>query len=79
MNVKSIFGIVGDVLGGIVGVLTALISVGILSQLVFGTGWLGMDVLTNITNFVNTFVNGGVTGLLVLCVVLSFWDNSKTK
>ena len=77
MNVKSIFGIVGDVLGGIVGVLTALISVGILSQLVFGTGWLGMDVLTNITNFVNTFVNAGITGLLVLCVVLSFWDNSK--
>ena len=71
MNVKSIFGIVGDTLAGIVGVLTALISVGILSQLVFGTGWLGMDVLGNITNFVNTFVNGGITGLLVLCVVLS--------
>ena len=62
MNVKSIFGIVGDTLAGIVGVLSALISVGILSQLVFGTGWLGMDVLGNITNFVNTFVNGGVTG-----------------
>ena len=77
MNVKSIFGIVGDTLAGIVGVLTALISVGILSQLVFGTGWLGMDVLGNITNFVNTFVNGGITVLLVLCVVLSFWENSK--
>ena len=63
MNVKSIFGIVGDTLAGIVGVLTALISVGIMSQLVFGTGWLGMDVLGNITNFVNTFVNGGITGL----------------
>ena len=77
MNVKSIFGIVGDVLGGIVGVLTSLVTVGILSQIVFGTGWLGMDVLANITNFVNTFVNGGVTGLLVLCVVLSFWNGNK--
>ena len=77
MNVKSIFGIVGDALAGIVGVLSALISVGILSQLVFGTGWLGMDVLGNITNFVNTFVNGGVTGLLVLVVVLSFWNGNK--
>ena len=74
MNVKSIFGIVGDVLSGITGVLGSLVTVGILSQLVFGTGWLGMDVLGNITNFVNTFVNGGVTGLLVLCVVLSFWN-----
>ena len=75
MNVKSIFGTIGEALSGITGVLGALVSVGILSQIVFGTGWLGMDVLGNITNFVNTFVNGGVTGLLVLCVVLSFWDN----
>ena len=79
MNVKSIFGTVGDVLSGITGVLGSLVTVGILSQLVFGTGWVGMDVLGNITNFVNTFVNGGITGLLVLCVVLSFWDNSKAK
>ena len=75
MNVKSIFGIVSDTLAGIAGVLGSLVGIGILSQIVFGTGWLGMDVLGNITNFVNTFVNGGVTGLLVLCVVLSFWDN----
>ena len=77
MNVKGIFGIVGDVLSGITGVLGSLVTVGILSQIVFGTGWLGMDILGNIGNFVNTFVNGGVTGLLVLCVVLSFWENSK--
>ena len=77
MNVKSIFETIKDVLGGIAGVLGSLVGVGILSQIVFGTGWLRMDVLANITSFVNTFVNGGVTGLLVLCVVLSFWDNSK--
>ena len=75
MNVKSIFGTVGDVLSGITGVLGSLVTVGILSQIVFGTGWLGMDILGNIANFVNTFVNGGVTGLLVLVVVLSFWKD----
>ena len=32
MNVKSIFGIVGDTLAGIVGVLGSLVTVGILSQ-----------------------------------------------
>ena len=75
MNVKSIFGIVGDVLSGITGVLGSLVTVGILSQIVFGTGWLGMDILGNIGNFVNTFVNGGVTGLVVLIVLFSLWDN----
>ena len=74
MNMKSIFGMIGDGLSGIAGVLTGLVSVGILSQVIFGTGWLGMDIVGNISGLVNTFLNGGVTGLVVLLVVLSFFD-----
>ena len=68
MNVKSIFATIGEVLGG-------LVSVGILSQIVFGNSWLGMDIVGNISGLVNTFLTGGVTGLIVLLVVLSFFDN----
>ena len=74
MNVKSIFSTIGDVLSGIGGVLVGLVSVGILSQVVFGTSWLGMDIVGNISGLVNTFLTGGVTGLIVLLVVLSFFD-----
>ena len=74
MNVKSIFATIGEALSGITGVLGALVSVGILSQIVFGTGWLGIDVVGNISGLVNTFLTGGVTGLIVLLVVLSFFD-----
>ena len=74
MNVKSIFGTIGEALSGITGVLGALVSVGILSQIVFGTGWLGIDVVGNISALVNTFLTGGGTGLIVLLVVLSFFD-----
>ena len=74
MNVKSIFATIGEALSGITGVLGALVSVGILSQIVFGTGWLGIDVVGNISGLVNTFLSGGVTGLVVLLVVLSFFD-----
>ena len=75
MNVKSIFATIGDVLTGIAGVLGGLVSVGILSQVVFGTSWLGMDIVGNIFGLVNTFLGGGVTGLLVLIVLFSLWDN----
>ena len=75
MNVKSIFGMVSDFLGGLVGVLGGLVSVGVLSQIVFGTGWLGIDVIGNISNIVNTFLGAGLTGLITLVVLLSFWDN----
>ena len=74
MNVKSIFGTIGDTLTGIFGVLTGLVGVGIMSQVVFGTGWMGMDVINNISGIVNTFLTGGVTGLLTLIVLFSLID-----
>ena len=74
MNVKSIFGTIGDTLSGLFGVLTGLVGVGIMSQVIFGTGWMGMDVIGNISGIVNTFLTGGVTGLLTLIVLFSLID-----
>ena len=75
MNAKSVFGLVGDVLSGITGMLGGLVGVGVLSQIVFGTGWLGIDVISNISVIVNTFLGGGITGLITLVVLMSFWDS----
>ena len=75
MNVKNTFGVIGEILTGIGGVLTGLVSVGILSQVVFGTAWVVGDIVGNITNLVNAFLGAGVTGLLVLIILLSLWDN----
>ena len=75
MNIKSVFGMIGDVLSGIGGVLVSLVSVSILSTVIFGSGWLGFDVITNISGLVGSFLTGGVTGLLVLIILLSLWDN----
>ena len=75
MNVKGIFGTIGETLTGITAVLGSLVGVGIMSQIVFGTGWLGIDVVGNISTLVNTFLTGGVTGLIVLLVVMSFFDS----
>ena len=74
MNVKSIFGTIGDTLSGLFGILTGLVGVGIMSQVVFGTGWMGIDVVGNISGLVNTFLSGGVTGLLTLIVLFSLID-----
>ena len=75
MNVKNVFSGIGDVLGGITGVLTGLVSVGILSQVIFGTGWLGMDIIGNIGALVGSLLGGGVTGLIVLVILLGLWDS----
>ena len=75
MNVKSIFSTIGEVLGGISGVLTSLVSVAILSTVIFGSGWLGIDVIGNITGIVNGFLAGGLTGLVTLVVLVGLWDS----
>ena len=75
MNVKSIFGTIGETLTGLFGVLTGLVGVAIMSQVVFGTGWMGMDVVGNISGLVNTFLTGGVTGLITLIVLMSLIDS----
>ena len=75
MNIKSVFSMVGDVLTGIGGVLMSLVSVSILSTVIFGSGWLGIDVISNISALVGSFLTGGVTGLLVLIILLSLWDS----
>mgnify|MGYP003626239344 CR=1 FL=1 len=75
MNIKNVFSMVNDVLTGIGGVLMSLVSVSILSTVIFGAGWLGIDVITNISALVGSFLTGGVTGLLVLIILLTLWDN----
>ena len=74
MNVKGIFGTIGEALAGITAILGSLVGVGVMSQIIFGTGWMGIDVVGNISTLVNTFLTGGVTGLIVLLVVMSFFD-----
>ena len=51
------------------------VGVGIMSQIVFGSGWLGINVVGNISTLVNTFLGGGVTGLITLIVLLGLMDN----
>ena len=75
MNIKNVFGMIGEVLNGIGGVLMSLVSVSILSTVIFGSGWLGIDVISNISALVGSFLTGGVTGLLVLIILLSLWDS----
>lgn len=74
MNVKSIFGTMSDVLSGFTGVLGGLVSVGILSQIVFGSV-LGMDIIGNINGLVSSFLTGGLTGLMTLIVLIGLWDS----
>jgi hypothetical protein len=77
MNIKSVFSTIGDVVGGFTSVLGGLVAVGVMVQIVFGTGTLGLDIVGNITTLVSSFLTGGLTGLITLIVLFSLWDSKR--
>ena len=58
---------------GIVAVMMAIIPVTILWYVLTGGDVWGMDIITNLTNLINTFGTGGFTGLVVLLLVAGFF------
>ena len=59
---------------GIGSVLMAVIPVSILWFVLTGGTVFGVDVIANLTTLVNDFGNGGFVGLIVLVLVMSFFD-----
>ena len=75
MNIKSVFSSASDVISGLASVLAGLVTVGIMTQIIFGTGTLGLNIVDNIGTLVNSFTSGGLTGLLTLSVVCALWSS----
>ena len=58
---------------GLMSVMMAVIPVTILWYVLTGGDVWGMDIITNLTNLINTFGTGGFTGLVVLLLVAGFF------
>ena len=70
---KNVTVMINDVAGGFVTLIKALIVAAIFANLLFTTGF---NPVAHIVALVNTFMNGGLAGLLALMVFVSF-ANSK--
>ena len=57
----------------LVGVVTGLIVLSVFTGLLFGGSIFGISVVENIMVLIQTFMDGGFTGLLALLVLLSFF------
>ena len=72
---KNVFNMVNDFVKGLIGVFMGIIPLAILWFVLTGTSVLGFDVVGNITTLLNTLVNGGFIGLIVLVILASFFTN----
>ena len=74
---ESIINKVTGFLGGLGKIFLALVPVSVLWYVLTGTDVFGMDVVNNLTTLVNTLGNGGFVGLVVLIILVSFFDGKK--
>ena len=74
---KNVFSMVNDFVKGLSGVFMGIIPLAILWFVLTGTSVLGFDVVGNITALLDSLVNGGFIGLVVLVILASFFTNSK--
>jgi len=66
---------VNDFVSGLGSVFIGIIPVAILWFVLTGTSVLGFDVVANLTTLVNSLVNGGFIGLVVLVILISLFNN----
>ena len=69
----SVFKMVNGFVSGMLSVFMGLIPLAVLWFVLTGTNVLGMDVVANISALIDTLVNGGFIGLIVLVILMSFF------
>ena len=72
---EHVFNMVNGFIGGLGKVFMGLIPLAILWFVLTGTSVLGFDVVANMTTLIDTLVNGGFIGLIVLVILMSFFTN----
>ena len=74
---EHVFNMVNGFVKGLSGVFMGIIPLAILWFVLTGTSVLGFDVVANLTTLIDSLVNGGFIGLVVLVLLASFFTNGK--
>ena len=72
---EKVFSMVNGFVSGLGKVFMGLIPLAILWFVLTGTSVLGFDVVANMTTLIDTLVNGGFIGLIVLVLLMSFFTD----
>tara|TARA_Y100000593_G_C4209862_1_gene286235 strand:- start:576 stop:809 length:234 start_codon:yes stop_codon:yes gene_type:complete len=74
INLKSAFSSIGEFVSGLVELLAGFAALGVISEVIFGQGVWGMNVVGNLVAIISTFGENGFAGLLALLVLVGLWS-----
>jgi hypothetical protein len=63
--------------GGLLSIMMAVVPVAILWNVLTGQTIFGMDVVSNLTDLLNVFGEGGFVGLIALVILAKFFIDKK--
>ena len=74
INLKSAFSSIGEFVGGLGELLASFAALGVISEVIFGSGVWGMNVVGNLVAIITMFGDNGFAGLLALLVLVGLWN-----
>ena len=74
---ENIFNLVNGFFGKMTSLFMALLSFGIMAEILFGSPVLGMSVIGNVMDIINMLGSNGVVGLIALVILYSLLDKKK--
>ena len=70
---KEVITMVKGYVDDIAHLMLSFIAIGAISEVIFGTGGFGVNVIGNLTSIINTFGQSGFAGLVALLVLVGLF------
>ena len=70
---KEIITLVKGYIDDLVHLMISFVAIGAVSEVIFGTGVFGVNVIGNLTQIINTFGESGFAGLVALLVLVGLF------
>jgi|TARA_R100000781_G_scaffold10577_1_gene9998 hypothetical protein len=71
---ENVFNTVGSFFAKLTSLIMGLLSFGVVAEVLFGTPVLGMSVIGNIMEIINTLGDSGVVGLIALVILYNLLE-----
>ena len=72
-NMKEIITMVKGYVDDLAHLMMSFVAIGAVSEVIFGTGIFGVNVIGNLTSIINTFGQSGFAGLIALLVLVGLF------
>ena len=70
---KEIITLVKGYVDDLAQMMLSLVAIGAISEVIFGSGIFGVNVIGNLTSIINTFGESGFAGLVALLVLVGLF------